>query len=91
MVRTAIEMGRIRSEDRQAGDHHCEQPCNNMKRNAPIGFEHLQNRNQAHEADDSRKEARLRSGVLADIAPTILQIMGVDQPEKMTGKSLLES
>lgn len=40
--------------------------------------------------DDSRKEAVLRDGVLADIAPTILQLMSIDQPEKMTGKSLLE-
>ena len=40
--------------------------------------------------DDSRIGAVLRTGVLADIAPTILQIMGIDQPEKMTGKSLLE-
>jgi len=41
--------------------------------------------------DDSRKNASLRSGVLADIAPTVLEIMGIDQPEKMTGKSLLKS
>ncbi|MFC1829714.1 2,3-bisphosphoglycerate-independent phosphoglycerate mutase [Thermodesulfobacteriota bacterium] len=40
--------------------------------------------------DDSRKEAVLSTGALADIAPTILQIMEIDQPEKMTGKSLLE-
>lgn len=29
-------------------------------------------------------------GVLADIAPTILQLLGVPQPEEMTGTSLLE-
>ncbi|MDH4185109.1 MAG: 2,3-bisphosphoglycerate-independent phosphoglycerate mutase, partial [Nitrospinota bacterium] len=29
-------------------------------------------------------------GVLADIAPTILKIMGIPQPEEMTGASLLE-
>jgi 2,3-bisphosphoglycerate-independent phosphoglycerate mutase len=40
--------------------------------------------------DDSRREASLREGVLADIAPTILRIMGIDQPEKMTGRSLLD-
>ena len=28
-------------------------------------------------------------GCLADIAPTLLQIMGLKQPEEMTGKSLL--
>lgn len=29
-------------------------------------------------------------GFLSDIAPTILDIMGIEQPEEMTGKSLLE-
>ena len=28
-------------------------------------------------------------GVLADLAPTMLKIMGVPQPEEMTGKSIL--
>lgn len=28
-------------------------------------------------------------GCLADIAPTLLQIMGLEQPKEMTGKSLL--
>ena len=32
----------------------------------------------------------LRSGgVLADVAPTLLQMMGIDQPEKMSGRSLI--
>jgi 2,3-bisphosphoglycerate-independent phosphoglycerate mutase len=31
-----------------------------------------------------------REGVLADVAPTLLQLLGVDQPQEMTGKSLLE-
>ncbi|HLO25235.1 MAG TPA: 2,3-bisphosphoglycerate-independent phosphoglycerate mutase, partial [Geobacteraceae bacterium] len=39
--------------------------------------------------DDSRKRATLRSGVLADIAPTILEILGIPQPAEMTGKSLI--
>ena len=35
--------------------------------------------------------AKLRTdGVLADIAPTILQIMGIEPPEVMTGTSLIE-
>ncbi|MFH1822689.1 MAG: 2,3-bisphosphoglycerate-independent phosphoglycerate mutase [Patescibacteria group bacterium] len=35
------------------------------------------------------KNIKLRkNGVLGDIAPTILKIMGYDQPEEMTGKSL---
>lgn len=28
-------------------------------------------------------------GVLGDVAPTILAVMGVEQPEEMTGTSLL--
>ena len=31
----------------------------------------------------------LGSGTLADVAPTILDIMGITQPQEMTGKSLL--
>lgn len=31
----------------------------------------------------------LKAGTLADIAPTILSIMGIDQPKEMTGESLL--
>ncbi|MDH5510778.1 MAG: 2,3-bisphosphoglycerate-independent phosphoglycerate mutase [Nitrospinota bacterium] len=29
-------------------------------------------------------------GSLADVAPTVLKLMGIDQPEEMTGRSLLE-
>ncbi len=39
--------------------------------------------------DDRRKQAHLREGVLGDIAPTILAIMGIAQPTKMTGRSLV--
>ncbi len=31
----------------------------------------------------------LRNGILADIAPTILEILGIEKPEEMTGKSLI--
>jgi len=41
--------------------------------------------------DDDRKEARLREGSLGDIAPTILEIMGLEQPMEMTGRSLLKT
>jgi len=30
-------------------------------------------------------------GILADVAPTVLELLGVDQPPEMTGKSLVES
>ena len=29
-------------------------------------------------------------GVLADVAPTLLEMLGVEQPAEMTGKSLLK-
>jgi len=35
-------------------------------------------------------QVQLRAdGVLADVAPTILQVMGIAQPAEMTGRSLL--
>ncbi|PWK61684.1 2,3-bisphosphoglycerate-independent phosphoglycerate mutase [Roseicyclus mahoneyensis] len=33
--------------------------------------------------------ARLRDGILADLAPTLLRLMGLPQPPEMTGKSLI--
>lgn len=41
--------------------------------------------------DDARIGVRLRHGILADIAPTILEILGVAQPAEMTGRSLIEA
>lgn len=35
------------------------------------------------------RETREVAGILADIAPTILELMSIPQPEEMTGKSLL--
>jgi 2,3-bisphosphoglycerate-independent phosphoglycerate mutase len=32
----------------------------------------------------------VHNGVLADVAPTILKLMGLDQPAEMTGKPLVE-
>ena len=38
------------------------------------------------------REAALRDGGrLADIAPTVLHLMGIDQPDRMTGRSLIVS
>ena len=34
-------------------------------------------------------DVRLRDGRLADIAPTMLDLMGLDQPEEMDGKTLI--
>ena len=40
--------------------------------------------------DDSSKNYSLRSdGILGDIAPTILDLMGLEKPSEMTGRSLL--
>ena len=35
------------------------------------------------------KGAKLRAGRLADLAPTLLELMGLDQPAEMTGESLI--
>ena len=36
------------------------------------------------------KNVKLRDdGVLADLSPTIIEVMGDDQPAEMTGKSLI--
>jgi len=35
------------------------------------------------------KNALLQPGVLGDIAPTILNIMGIEKPAPMTGRSLI--
>ena len=37
------------------------------------------------------KDVELRKGILADLSPTILDIMGLEKPEEMTGKSLIIS
>ena len=41
--------------------------------------------------DLERRGAKLREGILADIAPTILELMGLPKPPAMTGRSLLAS
>lgn len=40
--------------------------------------------------DDEHRNVRLRSGILADIAPTILTLQGLPVPDRMTGKPLFE-
>lgn len=40
--------------------------------------------------DDTGKHTRLRPGILGDIAPTILQIMDIEKPAQMTGRSLID-
>ncbi len=38
----------------------------------------------------ANKNAKIGNGILADVAPTILHIMGLEQPAEMTGKQLIE-
>ena len=41
--------------------------------------------------DDSQKDVKLRQGGrLADIAPTLLDLMGLEKPEDMTGETLIQ-
>jgi len=40
--------------------------------------------------DENRSGAALRPGVLGDIAPTLLHMMGLPKPAEMTGTSLLD-
>jgi len=37
----------------------------------------------------SREKAELRKGILADVAPTVLDLLCIEKPEEMTGTSLL--
>ena len=36
------------------------------------------------------KYTKLQSGILADVAPTVLSVMGIPVPPEMTGRNLLE-
>ena len=38
----------------------------------------------------SRKDAKVENGILADVAPSICQILGIAQPKEMTGKGLIQ-
>ena len=39
--------------------------------------------------DDDYKGVKLRDGILADVAPTVLQVMGLPVPKEMSGKGLV--
>ncbi len=40
--------------------------------------------------DNERKNVSLRKGGLSDVAPTILDLMGIEKPAEMTGKTLIK-
>lgn len=50
---------------------------------------HTSNRVPFILVDDERKNAKLREGILADIAPTMLELLGLPVPKEMEGKSLI--
>jgi 2,3-bisphosphoglycerate-independent phosphoglycerate mutase len=39
--------------------------------------------------DEERKTSRLKKGTAVDVAPTVLQLLGLPQPGEMTGRSLI--
>ena len=39
--------------------------------------------------DDKRRRARLEDGIFADVAPTMLDLLGLRPPREMTGRNLL--
>ena len=52
---------------------------------------HTTNRVPVIVVSDKYKNAKLREdGILADLAPTLLQLMGVEAPKEMTGKTLIK-
>jgi 2,3-bisphosphoglycerate-independent phosphoglycerate mutase len=61
-----------------------------LAENGAIFTAHTRNEVPLVLVDDTRKEARLNKGILGDIAPTILELLGIEAPAEMTGKSLLK-
>ncbi|MBX7157766.1 MAG: 2,3-bisphosphoglycerate-independent phosphoglycerate mutase [Verrucomicrobiae bacterium] len=51
---------------------------------------HTTNRVHLLYVADDAENFRLKDGILADIAPTLLTMLGLNQPKEMTGHSLLE-
>jgi 2,3-bisphosphoglycerate-independent phosphoglycerate mutase len=41
-------------------------------------------------ADPAKRVEKVRDGGLADVAPTLLNILGLPKPEEMTGESLID-
>ncbi len=64
--------------DRETGQPHTAHTC------SPVPFVIIDPRRP-------RRPVRLPTGILADVAPTILDIMGLEKPPEMTGVSLLRA
>jgi 2,3-bisphosphoglycerate-independent phosphoglycerate mutase len=41
--------------------------------------------------DETRKQMKLREGTAIDVAPTVLELLGITKPTEMTGRSLIVS
>ncbi|MBO4578005.1 MAG: 2,3-bisphosphoglycerate-independent phosphoglycerate mutase, partial [Paludibacteraceae bacterium] len=39
---------------------------------------------------NNHKDAKLENGILADVAPSICHILGIQQPAEMTGHNLIK-
>jgi 2,3-bisphosphoglycerate-independent phosphoglycerate mutase len=50
---------------------------------------HTTNRVPVILVDEERRKSRLNQGTAIDVAPTILQLLGLPQPQEMTGHSLI--
>ncbi len=50
---------------------------------------HTTNRVPIHWITRNADSRRLRDGTLADLAPTVLDLLGMEAPEEMTGRSLI--
>ena len=56
----------------------------------PVPFYLIGEEFERHRSDDDiASTMKQSSGLLADIAPTILELMGIEKPVEMTGESLL--
>ncbi|MBN1573623.1 MAG: 2,3-bisphosphoglycerate-independent phosphoglycerate mutase [Deltaproteobacteria bacterium] len=89
-------VGKVVEAARRAGytalitaDHGNAEEMWDYKNNMPHTA-HTTNRVPFIAVDDEFVGRSLRSGILADVAPTILAIMGIAAPAEMTGSSLLE-
>jgi 2,3-bisphosphoglycerate-independent phosphoglycerate mutase len=60
-----------------------------IKDNGNIHTAHTTNPVHFLLVNDELKKAKLKPGVLGDIAPTIVDLMGMEQPRQMTGQSLI--
>ena len=40
--------------------------------------------------DNARRDAGLQDGIFADVAPTLLALFGLQPPQEMTGRNLLD-